>query len=203
MIQQIWFLSMEIKEILLATKKSLEQKQQQIEIFRRMMKIKEQELGYLVRCYQEKVGRIVKVLGVFHVYLGIDEKIEQIQMGENAPASDLIHFRQLVLYMDEEVGTCENDGIDFRTTHEFDEWLLLNKNYLRLVPESKCVVAIKPRRYDKDYGDWRTNAQLNPYNHQTFFLIRNGDNLYKIDSELQISSDYFFPDPETMNNCMS
>jgi hypothetical protein len=99
--------------------------------------------------------------------------------------------------MDEEIGSSENQGLDYKELHKFDEWLLHEKNYLKLAPESKCVVAIKPRRYDKEYGDPFSNM-LNAYNHKTYFLIRNGENLYNIVSEMEISEDIFFPDHTEM-----
>ena len=135
----------------------------------------------------EKLSKVRRVLGIIELYLGVNEEIIQIQEGEKADIKYPICFRQQVLYMDEEVGDPENQGLDFSKIDQFDDWLTKDKNYIKLVPEPKGVVVIRPRRRDKNYGGgWFENAVMNAENKKTYILIRNGENIYRIYAEIVI-----------------
>jgi hypothetical protein len=136
-----------------------------------------------VAVFQEQITKLMRVITTIELYLGIGEEMHQIKDGQPAPASEPITFRQMVLFIDEEVGAYEDGGLDWRNIERFDEWLVTDNNIDRVVPEQKCMVVMKPRRYEKDYGKdagiW--GAQMNALNlNMCYFLIRNGEKIYRI-----------------------
>jgi hypothetical protein len=100
--------------------------------------------------------------------------------------------------MDEEVGITENQGVDYSNIETFDEWLISPENLNRLIPEEKCIVVFRVRRYDKEYYDKYDNALKNQENHCTYFLLKNGTNVYRIWGDLIIHP-RVFPNKNEMN----
>ena len=130
------------------------------------------------------------------LYLGRNVDIQLIQKGPKAPDSDKVCIRQRVLYMAEEVGSIQwETGFDFRNISDFDRWVCLPKNLAIIAPESKCIVFLKPRRNDADYGDPITNFFLNMENRRVYCLLRNGDTIYRAYTEIAIP-DRLFPEEE-------
>ena len=145
----------------------------------------------------EKMGREIKrldyVIQTIETYAGIKEEIITLQCGEPAPETEPIVIRQAVLFMDEEFALIDDD-FDWGKIESFDKWLTEDGNFKILLPDAKSVVAIKPRRTDKKYSDdWWENKIMNRPNHVTLFLIRNGENLYRLDSEHIYLEDRMFP----------
>lgn len=124
-----------------------------------------------------------------NLYLGEDEEIYRLAEGAPAPADTPITIRQLVLYMDEECAVAANEGgIDARDIDAFDEWLTEDPAHLAQVfPEQKGMVALKPRRSRKEYGDPWVNKALNEANRKTYFLLRNGENLFRMWTNYEVS----------------
>lgn len=152
---------------------------------------KKRELYNFVDDLKEQIIKINKVIIQIELYLGIEETIEQIQVGLSAPENEPISLRQRILYMDVECGDPTNDGLDFSTIEKFDEWLLSvnsywkKKNYELLIPEKKCIVIFKVRRDDKHYSENPfIQTMMNEGNKKTYIFLRNGENIYKIWSEL-------------------
>jgi len=150
---------------------------------------------------QRKLTRIQRVLGQIELYLGVNEDIIQIQEGAPASANEPINFYQEVLYMDEEVGDWHDGGLDFTKIEQFDEWLL-RKDHLNLFLSKKGVRVFRPRRYGKRGGEQRIGNhfvhnpylvnKLDPEDKQTYIIIRNGDNVYRIWAD-HIIYPYLFP----------
>lgn len=179
------------KENLLAIKDDLNRKREIVEIRSRMLKrildSKRNELKKTVDEFRNKIEKIQKVIYTIELYLGIKEQVVLLQEGQRAPAEEPISFRQQVLFMDEEVGDPEDDGIDFKRIDEFDAWLLKNKNYIKVIPEKKGVVILRVRRKDKEYSDNPfINSMLNENNKETYILIRNGDRICRIWADIII-----------------
>ena len=169
------------KNYFLSIKAGMEESRKKFEILERVLNRKRNELRCIVSEFETQLEKCNKVLGSIELYLGIREDIIQIQKGNKADQKTKISLRQQVLFMDEEVGDPSDGGLDFDSIDKFDEWLTKDKNYLKVAPEEKCVVAIKIRREDKHYCDdfWH-NFMLNQDNKKTFILIRNGENIYRI-----------------------
>jgi hypothetical protein len=189
------------KSQLISLKNTVEDKRRHIAILHGIIETKRNYLQNIVRDLETKLEKIYKVIDVIELYLGIYETIIQIQKGPKASDSEPITFRQAILFMDEEVGDPKDQGLDFRKIQEFDDWLLKEENYKKILPEEKCVVIMKPRRHDKDYDHWFTNVIFNIENKRTYFLIRNGMNFYRIDSNISVGN-LFFPAQEEMTKML-
>lgn len=139
---------------------------------------------------QDKLKLMQEGIATINLYLGRDEEIVQLADGESAPAGTPIHVRQLVLAMDEESAIDpEGNGIDFRRIEAFDEWLISDAAHLdQVLPETRGVVAIMARRREVDYADPILNAQLNAKNHHTYWLIRNGERVYRMDTAFNVGT---------------
>lgn len=131
---------------------------------------------------QAQIALLNEGIWTMNLYLGRDEEIHTLTEGEPAPAGTPVHVRQQVLAMDEESAlAADTGGIDVRSIETFDEWITAEPAHLeQILPEQRGVVAIMARRRDRDYGDPWANVELNTANHETWWLIRNGQNLYRM-----------------------
>lgn len=134
-----------------------------------------------------------EVILTINVYLGNGEEVVIIKEGDPAPPQQKISVRQRTLYADEETALDPKDGgLDFQQLDKFDNWIKQPKNLQQVLPETKGIVAIKPRRSDKDYGgDPWSNSERNRENKRTYFLIRNGDNLYRVTTSVGVGKTIF------------
>lgn len=163
------------------------------------------------------IARAEEAIWTINLYMGKNEEIVQIKKGRPAPKDSKISVRQRVLFADEECAIAADEGgIDAAEIATFDKWLKVPEHRQQVLPEVKGVVAFKPRRYKKKYdtgGDagaiWGA-AQLDKANRKTYFLMANGENLYRICTDLEVGdtlvptsdevSDLFFSseyDPDT------
>lgn len=131
---------------------------------------------------QAQIAMYEEGIWTMNLYLGRDEEIHTLASGEPAPAGTPIHVRQQVLAMDEESALfAEAGGMDVRDVEAFDRWITSDPAHLQQVlPEQRGVVAIIPRRQGRDYKDPWLQVVMNEANAQTWWLIRNGDNLYRM-----------------------
>lgn len=128
------------------------------------------------------------------LYCGILESVAQIAKGDPAPMATPVVIRQQMLFMDEEtLFDYREGGMDFKKIGEFDEWVVKPENLNRLLPDQRGIVAFRVRRNGKEYGDARSigeawaHIQWAEANKQTYLLIRNGGNVYRIASEVDFS----------------
>jgi hypothetical protein len=143
---------------------------------------------------KEKLGAVEDRIFTIELYCGLQEEVHQIAKGNPAPASEKIAVRQAMLFMDEEtLFDYKDGGMDFEKIGDFDEWVAKPENLNRVLPEQKGVVAFKVRREDKEYSRAETMLQAwtqigwHEANKQTYLLIRNGENVYRISSEIDFS----------------
>jgi len=171
---------------------AVQAKMDMIEAARRVIERKTNEMHWMVSRMREKIERLNKIILVFELYLGVYEEIVQIQDGPAALSKTPISIRQLVLYMDEEVGDPRKKaggqkGIDWQSIEDFDTWVLAN--YERVIPEDKGIVALKPSRQHRWYSaDPWFNTIANAKNQMTYLLIRNGQKFYRIWTETNMGS---------------
>lgn len=155
--------------------------------------------------FKDIADAIEEVIGNLNLYLGSGEEILQLRNGKPADRSIPLSIRQLVLFMDEECALATEDGgIDAYTIEQFDEWLLADeKNLNQVLPELKGVVCLKPRRNMKEYSeDANQNAILNQANKETYVLIRNGENLYRVCPPWGVRK-YFFPTKDEFKDALT
>jgi hypothetical protein len=150
------------------------------------------EMRTLMAPIQEKMAQATEVIATLNLYLGRDEEIILLADGEPAPASSPLTIRQMVLSMDEETALYsdeggETGGMDFTNLSAFDDWLLSDPAHLQqILPEQRGVVALVPRRRGKDYQDPWMNKAGAQKNVHTYWLIRNGQKLWRMDTELDV-----------------
>ncbi|MFD7161358.1 hypothetical protein ACFV9C_42700 [Kribbella sp. NPDC059898] len=137
---------------------------------------------------EQELKQLHEGIWTVNLYLGRDEEIVSLRGGEPAPAETPIHLRQLVLSMDEETAIgAEQGGIDHADITQFDEWLLADPNHLdQVLPEPRGVVVLVPRRRGRDYGDVWANDARNKENIQSYWLIRNGQRLYRMRTDFVV-----------------
>lgn len=177
-----------------------------------LLETRTRELYKVVDEFRHSIAKVNKLIIQLELYLGVEETIEQIQVGNSAPEDMPISLRQRILYMDVEVGDPADDGIDISNVEEFDKWLLRShpywkmKNYEILIPEQKCIAVFKVRRSDKEYNYSSNpfinafhNSQMNELNRKTYIFMRNGENIYKIWSDIINIDTRLFPRKEELN----
>lgn len=137
---------------------------------------------------QEQLERLKEGIWTVNLYLGRDEEIEQIADGEPAPADTPITLRQLVLAMDEEcLVAAEAGGIDARRVDDFAAWLTKDPAHVhQVMPDPKGVVILVPSRQHRDYGDTWMNQAMDKANATSHWLIRNGDRVYLMTTDIQV-----------------
>ncbi len=157
-----------------AARELIEQKKRELE---QMMR----DASALLEPLQKQMDRLQDGIGAVNLYLGRDEEIFPVREGQRAPADEVVLVRQTTLHMDEETAFLAGDGgMDYRNIGDFIEWLQADQaNVNQIIPEVKGVVALQPRSTWKDYtGDAAIDARINQANFETFWLIRNGENLW-------------------------
>jgi hypothetical protein len=136
---------------------------------------------------EEEIRRLKEGIWAVSLYLGRDEEIVTIRDGDAAPDDTPLVIRQMVLAMDEETAAKAGDGgIDFNDLDLVDEWLLDEQHLAQVAPWPRCIVVFRPRRSPKDYGDDLTNSIFDQYNAQSYWLLRNGDRLYRMTTDLDV-----------------
>jgi hypothetical protein len=139
------------------------------------------------------------------LYAGLTE--EAVQVAEGAPAAieDKLHVMQRLAFMDEECLTnYKTGGMEFTDLGAFDEWLALPENRDRILPFPRTLVAMRVRRTAK-HRDWegsigklKLNFEKEQADKLTFLYVRNGDQLWRISTEIDFG-ELIFPDPSVFN----
>lgn len=155
----------------------------------------EAQVGQLTPAISAIKNRIFSV----ELYAGLVEQVEQVRKGDPASIDTKIHLMQRRCYMDEEcLANYKTGGMEFKNLKEFDRWLGKKENLERILPFPRCIVAFQVRRHDKD-REWENlrdyfrmlNAQ--DLDKLTFLYIRNGDQLFRLDTAIEFGAD-LFPD---------
>ena len=193
----------ELKKRIQTLKESVEKKHRHIEAqvkakLAAMMPALD-EMNAIVKNLEEVIYQVI-------LYLGRVEEITVLRTGKKAPIETPISIRQTKAYMDEECALDISAGIDAETIKSFDKWLLADPaNLDQILPEKKGVVVLEVRRTDKKYHDDSEQmdaataiakavhaAELNRENHKTYWLIRNGENLHRIWTDIVVG-DHLIP----------
>ncbi len=157
-----------------------------IEARKEKLELAKQELEGTMDVLRNEVNRKSKILFAIGTFLGEGREIYQLLEGQNAPGEEPLHIYQQTLYMDEEVGIWEDEGIDFEKLEVFDEWI--KKNYDKFVYKPKGLVVFQIRRNLKESSKQNPWAMLNDahYDLRSYLLIRNGTNLYRVYTNLDV-----------------
>ena len=156
-----------------------------IEQKKREMESKVDALNEHLKKITKQVKNLHRVITVMNLYTGKGVSLEVVCDGEPASGNEPIHVRQRILFMDEEyLADAENGGIDFQKIDEFNRWLAKPVNRDIVLPEPKCIVAMKPKRYNAHYSsNWYVNEEMNQWNHHTLVYFRDGERILMLESE--------------------
>lgn len=142
-----------------------------------------------------QMAALQHALQMANLYLGSSEIVVPIREGSRAGADEPISIRQRILFMDEECAMLDDDGVDAFKIGNFDTYIQ-NEDLLQLVlPERKGIVVLKVCRLQKKYAgvDPFTQAALDEENAKTYWLIRNGDCLWRFWADFD-APNKIFPD---------
>ncbi len=168
---------------------------------RRIRKLKDEMEGTMT-LLKHQINNARKVLSVLETYSGCEETIEIIRTGSYASIEEDICLRQRILFMDEEMMIrSEEGGADYTDKELFYNWLQNKENMKIILPEEKCVVVMKPRRFEKRYTENNIENELyNQWNFHSFVLIRNGENVWSIESRNLCVYDSTIPHSDEMED---
>lgn len=152
-------------------------------VLQERMRNKMSEIQKVSAMYRKKLNKAISILSMIQLYLGEDQSVEQVLTGEPASMDEPLVLYQQVLYMAEECAILTDGGIDAARVDEFVEWLKGDGNIDLLLPDQRGIVALKPSRFTKSYGDSLYEAMMRKWNRHTYFLIRNGGNVYLLESD--------------------
>lgn len=172
------------------------------EVLRRRMQEKLNSLQQAAAVYRKQLKKALSVLSMIQLYLGEDQTVEQVLIGEPAGMDVPLTLHQQVLFMAEECQILSDGGIDASRIDEFVEWLKADNHVDLILPDAKGIVAMKPSRFTKQYGDARYEEMMRMWNRHTYFLVRNGGNVYLLESDHIEVSERMFPRRKEMQEIM-
>lgn len=153
-----------------------------------------------IEAIEKDLENKAKTLRLMKNYAGIDTEIVQIKDGFPASENEPLTIYQAKRFMDEEVGILGlmnggTDSIDVRNLEEFDKWIA--ENFEAFMPAKKALTVWQVRRNTKRYAlgcDAESelfNSVMNQGNFQTYFLIRNGERLWRFTSDFHVPDEVF------------
>lgn len=176
------------------------------EIEKKMLELekRKQELKLQIDEMEKWLKGKYRVICAYETYLGTKEEVVEL-IGEGKTSNEPIHLYQGVRFMDEEYGIVnlekitettyvETDDFDYTNIDLFDKWIA--ENYKMFIPSERGIVMWRIKRRGKDYNDKWANMVCNDYNANCYFLIRNGERLYRIFSDVDSKDNTMFPTEE-------
>ena len=162
---------------------------------------KKDELESQVKEMKKWIKSKYRVICAYETYLGTNEEVVEL-IGEGETSDEPIHLYQAVRFMDEEYGIVnlenltettwvKDEDFDYKNIELFDDWI--TKNYKMFIPSGRGIVMWRIKRRDKEYNDKWENMVCNGINANCYFLIRNGERLYRIFSDVSAKEDTMFP----------
>lgn len=158
----------------------------------------------LTRFYQEKATGALALVGdqikyakdlmegltTLSLYTGEEVDVETLVEGEHADASEPLTLYQDLLYLDEELATESIvGGFDFTKLNSLGEMLSRDARLIdRMVPAKRGAVLVQVRAssklYFSDPAMAMADAMMNMKNKERFLLVRDGDNVHLVFSEI-------------------
>jgi hypothetical protein len=135
----------------------------------------------------ELAKEITKRLATLDVYLGTNVELIEVKRGKGAKKTDKVAVYQELIYMDEEcLINAGYGGADYNDIDKFFKALKADDNLVnRVLPFERQLVVIRPRREKKAYSENSIlDGLMNKPNFECFVLIRNGENIHAVFSEM-------------------
>ena len=143
-------------------------------------------LKALVQTTKKQLRNIYRAISIIEVYQGENVEVLALCEGNRASEDTPVTIRQRILFMDEECAVLDEtgQGLDYWTRDRFYDWIKKPSHRNIILPEERCVVVAKPRRYDKQYSsDFYEQRRINEWNKHSFVFLRNGENVYVVESD--------------------
>jgi hypothetical protein len=134
---------------------------------------------------RRKVSGMQKGIESLDLYVGTNVNVETLRTGESA--SEKLTIAQRKLYADEELSVYAdvNENFDADSLSHFLQVLARDPRLVnQIFPSPRSVVAIAPTRRRIDYKDVYTHVTMSDRNKRVGLLVRNGDNLYFVQSSI-------------------
>ena len=153
---------------------------------------------------EKVVDEIKDRVFTIELYAGLLEDVTCLRKGEPAAMNERLRIMQRRCYMDEEclIGY-RTGGVDINDLEGFDEWLCEDENMNRILPFERCMVAfqvrrnVKHREWDGTLSGVFVKMHMDQSDKLTFLYIRNGDRIYRMNTEIEF--DYkLFPDKDEL-----
>lgn len=194
----------EFKEGKIKTVKDFNDCRTQIELKMLELERMKSELNLQIKEMEKWLKSKYRIICAYETYLGTKEEVVEL-IGEGKTSNEPIHLYQAVRFMDEEYGIVNLENItettwvkqndfDYQNIDLFDEWII--KNYKMFIPSERGIVMWRIKRREKDYNDKWEDMVCNYINANCYFLIRNGERLYRIFSDVDSKDDTMFPTEE-------
>lgn len=163
--------------------------------------------------FVKKLDSGIRTLGIF---LGRGVKLTRLSSGAEAASDIPLTFYQRKLFLDEEwFFNMLDGGCDFMDFENFASAIEADFSVIeRMLPSERSVVLVQYRRHDKkyfDYDEMKTfaakfgaimkEAALNEENKARFLLVRNGKNVFRIDSDDLKEGMRLFPTAVEIDDC--
>lgn len=183
------------EELVLQTKNIQELLDHQKETTSNLMCQLQNEIQVLMEPIKAQIEKLNTAAHIANLYLGAQEAFYPIKEGIRAPETEPVCIRQRKLYIDEELALI-HQNFNARKLSEFDE-LLKNPEVLnQLIAEPKGIIALQVRRKllpDKEKtGNFNIDLQIQDENKQIYWIIKNGECLWRYHTNLEIG-DTIFP----------
>jgi hypothetical protein len=175
----------------------------------RVVERRVRQAALMAESLSKELRGLHRIIMIGNLYLGVGEKITVLREGEPASIDSPVVFYQRLRYMDEECGIINlyEDkpwGIDFRSIHDFYDWLLSDSTHLdALISAPKGAVFLRPTDKRREYHpDPWINARINERNQEIIILIRNGQQLYTIETDLGLPGERTYPNAQEWQSIM-
>ena len=149
---------------------------------------------------QEHVTEIHDRIFNISLYAGLIESVVKCCGGMPAEMNERLHVMQRRCYMDEEcLANYSGGGMRFDGICEFDKWISRPENRDRILPFPRTIVAMRVRRNaaerecDGSLLSAFINIHLAALDNATFLYIRNGDQVWRLSTEIEFGH-MIFPD---------
>ena len=155
--------------------------------------------------YAERINSGLKTL---RLYTREDVICKQLCSGPGALDKEKLFLYQQKLYSDEEsIINVANGGLDYRGLEEFLEVLKTDKKLQeRIIPTQRGIVCMGMsrasralRKYPKEITAEELH-RIEKWNLESFFLVRNGNNIYYIFTDYSVRAQRLFPTYREMDS---
>ncbi len=141
---------------------------------------------------EEAMERMQSQLGMVSTYLHGVSNTVHLKRGKRGSGKYFVFQNRQ--FIDTEIALLANlTDFDFMELDRLDAWLVASGVAWKFLPYERCVLVTRIRKEKKDYGDVFTSMQLNCYNFQNIIWVRDGENVFRINCEMDFDN-AVFPD---------